>query len=95
MSSKRFLPSLEQVRKAAKQLPDPMEHELDECSVQVEMGDSKRDLRFKRIKFSSSSKGRTYRWIYEGKVLVRTGGSGSKEDSDDDDSRFRVSFAIR
>ncbi|MGE9295848.1 MAG: hypothetical protein ACQKBV_06140 [Puniceicoccales bacterium] len=76
-----------------------MKHDDDECVVELEAGRGKRDLVFNRIKFNSGSKGMVYRWIYNGKVLVRTENEPEKKrkrkDDDDEGERFRLSFALK
>jgi len=90
---KRFLPSLDQVRQAAKELPDPAKHDSDQLTVGVKVGSSTRDLVFTRIKFNSGSKGTVHKWVYDGKVLVGIGRSQSEKK--EDDGNFRVSFSVR
>lgn len=69
--SDRFLPSLSQIRAASSELPDPEIWPDNEYSVPVESSKRVYEIVFNRIKFASRSSGRTYRWVYDGKVLIR------------------------
>lgn len=71
--SERFLPSLGQLKTAAEELPDPEIWPEDEYVVPLEGKQTVHQILFNRVKFSSRSNGRTYRWIYHGKVMIRTG----------------------
>lgn len=74
----RFLPSLGQIRAASEELPDPEIWPEDEYSVPIEGSKKVHEVIFNRIKFASRSNGRTYRWVYEGKILIRTGKNSDK-----------------
>jgi len=63
----RFIPSAETVIKAAEELPDAAIWKSETYQVKI---DSTRAIDFRRIKFKDSS-GRGYRWIYDGKILVK------------------------
>lgn len=90
--SKRFLPSIEQIQRAGDKLPDPMGHDGDECTVTIETGRSTRDLHFKRVKFNSSSNV-VYRWVYEGKVMIRPRKENSEDSRNQNDFTFRLSMS--
>ncbi len=67
----RFLPSLNQIRLAAKELPDPEIWPGEDYIVPLESASSVYEVTFQRIKFRSKRSGTNYRWIYDGKLLVR------------------------
>lgn len=71
--SDRFLPSLSQLRAASHELPDPEIWPEDEYIVPIESAKRVHQVSFSRVKFASRSNGRTFRWVYEGKILIRTG----------------------
>jgi len=60
-----------------------MSHDADECTIDVKSGKSERSLFFKRVKFASKSES-IYRWVYEGKVMIR---SADIEDAKDRKSK--------
>ncbi len=68
--SERFVPNLKQVEQAAQQLPDAEIWPEDEFLVPLD-SHTDRQLTFRRIRFNSRSQGKTYRWVYDGKVLVK------------------------
>ncbi len=78
--SDRFLPSLGQLRTASEELPDPEIWPEEEYIVPIEGSKKVHQVVFSRIKFSSRSNGRTYRWVYNGKVLIRTRNSSQDLD---------------
>jgi len=75
----RFIPSLGQIRAASEELPDPEIWPDNEYTVPIESGKLVQELAFQRVKFTRSN-GRTYRWVYEGKVLIRLHQSASEND---------------
>lgn len=95
--SRRFLPTIDQVKRACGELPDAKDHPNDECIVDVKTGKSERSLSFKRLKFASGKGGSIYRWVYEGKVMIRSADieesnkKKSKKDKDDDTVIFSLS----
>jgi len=68
--SNRFLPSLGQLHQASKKLPDPEICEQREYSVSLNGESRSYELTFRRVKFSSRISGKTYKWVYEGKVML-------------------------
>lgn len=64
--SDRFIPSKENVLKAAAELPD-----ADDCPDTIRLIDigKGRTVQFRKVKYKSSS-GRGYRWLFEGKMSV-------------------------
>ncbi|WOO40353.1 hypothetical protein [Rubellicoccus peritrichatus] len=77
----RFLPSLSQVRAASEELPDPEIWPENEYSVPIEGSKKVHEVIFSRVKFASRSNGRTYRWVYDGKILIRSNKGSEKADS--------------
>ncbi len=71
--SERFLPSLNQIKAATGELPDPELWPEKEYSVPLNGGSKLYELTFKRIRFQGRGGSKGYRWIYEGKMLVRHG----------------------
>jgi hypothetical protein len=66
----KFIPNMSQLKEAVEQLPDPEEwSEMTYTSAVLSNGLEK-PVRFKKGTVSRGSK-KTYRWIYEGKVLIR------------------------
>ncbi|MCC5840093.1 MAG: hypothetical protein JJT96_08215 [Opitutales bacterium] len=64
--SDRFIPSKENVIKAAAELP-----EADKCTDNIRSVDigQGRTVQFRRVKYKTA-KGRGYRWLFEGKMSV-------------------------
>jgi hypothetical protein len=69
-SSNKFMPIITQVQEAMKQLPDPEEWSDPIYVSAITIDERLTPLRFKRLKIQRGSK-KTYRWIYEGKILIR------------------------
>ena len=69
-SSLKFIPNISQLQKAIKTLPDPelWPDPAYACAIMVD--DETRTLEFVRKAINRGSS-RAYRWIYEGKILVR------------------------
>lgn len=65
--SGKFIPSLDVLRKAAMELPPAENITVDSYQIAVE---NKHFLEFRKIKFKTKSS-RGYRWVYEGKILVK------------------------
>ncbi|MEO0794873.1 MAG: hypothetical protein AAFX93_06915 [Verrucomicrobiota bacterium] len=93
--SKRFLPSLDQVKRASESLPDPMSCEEDSYSVPVKLGSSERELVFSRVKFNSGRSSAVYRWIYEGKIMIRSGSERFSKSEESSENSFRINFALK
>lgn len=73
--SRHFLPSLSQVQTAAGLLPDPESYVGDTCDRSVEEWQDKYSISFRRVRFVSRNGRKTWRWVYEGKIMVRPGSS--------------------
>ncbi len=67
----RFLPTLSQVQEAAECLPDPESFKGDTFETGSEDWNDKYSITFKRVRFASRTGQKTYRWVYEGKIMVR------------------------
>lgn len=71
--SSRFLPSLGQLQRASKRLPDPREWPNDECTIPVDEDEEDGyEFSFKKVKFNSRTNGKTCKWVYDGKLMVNT-----------------------
>ncbi|MDP4611300.1 MAG: hypothetical protein NWT02_08945 [Opitutales bacterium] len=69
-SSAKFIPNLTQINTAAKDLPDPEIWPEDTFLCPVMVNEKQKAVEFSRIQITRGST-RPYRWIYEGKVLIR------------------------
>ena len=76
--SEHYLPSLEQVIKASKQLPDPNDCKDETREVLVGKSTSHVIL-FRRIKYKSHD-GHVHRWLFEGKIMFK--GEAEKEEEE-------------
>jgi len=68
--SGRFIPNVEQLQEAIKALPDPELCGEDTYSAVIFVDERRRRLEFTRKPITRGSS-RPYRWIFEGKVLIR------------------------
>ncbi len=67
--SARYLPSVGQLVRASKKLPDP--NESRENCFEVPLGESKKHvIAFQKIRYKSTQ-GKVNRWVYEGKVMFK------------------------
>ena len=66
----RFLPHLNQVRAAAQELPDAELWPSEDYVVELKGSTSSHLITFKRIGYLSKTRGKTYKWLYEGKMWV-------------------------
>ena len=73
----RFLPTLSQVQEAAQSLPDPESYHDDTYETGADDWNNRYSITFKRVRFASRQGKRTYRWIYDGKIMVRHRDSGN------------------
>ena len=80
----RNIPSLQQLRRAGRRLPDPKKWTDDLYIVPVGRGSSEMKLRFRHIHFSGGHHEGEPRWIYDGKVMIR---ARDVKESKDDGSR--------
>lgn len=74
---RRFLPTLSQVQEAADTLPDPEHFRGDSYEASPETWKDKNSLTFSKVAFRSSTGKKMFRWVFEGKVMVRSKGSES------------------
>jgi hypothetical protein len=68
--SEKFLPHLSQIRAAAHELPDAELWPSEEYIVELKGTSSSHLITFQRTAYNSRRKGKTYRWVYEGKIMV-------------------------
>ena len=68
--STKFIPNMAQLQQAIKDLPDPelWSEKTCVCSIPVEQKQKLIEFTRKRINRGNT---RPYRWIYEGKILIR------------------------
>ena len=66
----KFIPNLAQLQQAIKDLPDPEIWSENSCLTAVLVDNKRRFIEFTRKRITRGS-ARPYRWIYEGKVLIR------------------------
>ncbi|MEM6888727.1 MAG: hypothetical protein AAF636_11365 [Pseudomonadota bacterium] len=69
-SPSQFIPNVTQFNEALELLPDPEVWSEDSYECRIVVGDSKRSIWFNRRRINRGSE-RPYRWIYNGKILVR------------------------
>lgn len=67
MAQKRYIPKLESIALASRELPDADSWRSDTYHVSL---NDERLLEFKRVKFKAALGRTAYKWIYEGKVRV-------------------------
>jgi len=68
--SGRFIPNVEQLQEAIQTLPDPELCGEDSYTAVIMVDERRRRLEFSRKRITRGSS-RPYRWIFEGKVLIR------------------------
>jgi hypothetical protein len=66
----RFLPHLKQIRAAALELPDAELWPSEDYIVELKGSTSSHLITFKRTAYHSKTRGKTYKWLYEGKMWV-------------------------
>lgn len=66
------IPTLGQIEAAAYELPDPNTCEQSTFTVRIEAKRADVDVAFRRIRMRGKEGGTVKRWIYEGKVLIRS-----------------------
>lgn len=96
--SRKFLPTIDQLKRACEELPNPMDYEEDECVISVTSGKAVRDLNFKRMKFAGRSGGSVYRWVYDGKIMIRYVSEADKKrkkEKEKDDDTVIFSLSVR
>ncbi|MDX2108951.1 MAG: hypothetical protein SFY80_01790 [Verrucomicrobiota bacterium] len=67
--SDRYIPSLQRLAEASKELPAAGSWRDETYQVPVS---ASRSITFRRVKFKVSG-GKDYNWIYDGKVRIRAG----------------------
>ncbi|WP_269538811.1 hypothetical protein [Cerasicoccus fimbriatus] len=93
--SKRFLPSIDQIKRASEELPDADSHESEECAVSFKVGSTTRELSFKRVKFNAGEGKSIYRWVYDGKVMIRNSDIQKSRQKEKDDDSVIFSVSVR
>jgi hypothetical protein len=66
----KFIPNIAQLQEVTKDLPDPELYNEDSCVASVYVNGKNQQLEFTRKRITRG-KNRPYRWIYEGKILIR------------------------
>ena len=66
----KYMPNLAQLKTALQSLPDPETCSELRFMCPVKIDKQIKNIEFKRIRVNRGSK-RPYRWIYEGKILIR------------------------
>ena len=66
----KFIPNISQLEKVLKDLPDPLHWPEETYKCSVTSGDHEETIAFIRKGFNRSS-GKTFRWIFSGKILIR------------------------
>ena len=66
----KYMPNLAQLKAAIQSLPDPETCSELRFMCPVKIDKQIKNIEFKRIRVNRGSK-RPYRWIYEGKILIR------------------------
>lgn len=69
-TSTKFIPNLTQLKEATKGLPDAELWPEDTCICPILVDEKQKTIEFTRKQITRGST-RPYRWIYEGKVLIR------------------------
>ncbi len=64
--SDRYIPSIQRVSEAAKELPNANTWREETYQVRIS---ATRSITFRRVKFKVSG-GKEYRWIFEGKIRI-------------------------
>ncbi|MGJ8641671.1 MAG: hypothetical protein ACSHYA_19930 [Opitutaceae bacterium] len=76
----KFIPNLAQLGEASIELPDPELWPDETCRCPVKVDKKIKTIEFTRKKITRG-KSRPYRWIYEGKVLIRNRDIPEPEDN--------------
>ena len=66
----KYMPTLAQIKAALQELPDPETYSELRFICPVKIDKQIKNIEFKRMRVNRGSK-RPYRWIYEGKILIR------------------------
>lgn len=69
-SGPKFIPNLTQLQEATLNLPDAQDWDDDSYSCNITVSGKQKLIKFTRKQITRGSS-KTYRWIYEGKVLIR------------------------
>ena len=66
----KFIPNMAQLQQAIKDLPDPELWSEMTCVASIQVEKQQKLIEFTRKRINRGST-RPYRWVYEGKVLIR------------------------
>ena len=66
----KFIPNMSQLKEAVEQLPDPEDWPESSYTSAITVNGHDMPVSFKKRRVTRGSK-QPYRWIYEGKVLIR------------------------
>jgi hypothetical protein len=66
----KFIPNMAQLQKAIKELPDPELWAEKTCLATILIEQKQKTIEFTRKRINRGET-RPYRWIYEGKILIR------------------------
>ena len=66
----KFIPNMAQLQQAIKDLPDPELWSEMACVASIQVEKKQKLIEFTRKRINRGST-RPYRWVYEGKVLIR------------------------
>lgn len=69
-NSSKFIPNVYQLKEAMRQLPDPEDWPESSYTSAITVNGHDMPVSFKKRRVTRGSK-QPYRWIYEGKVLIR------------------------
>ncbi|MEM8868472.1 MAG: hypothetical protein AAGC73_09425 [Verrucomicrobiota bacterium] len=69
-NSSHFIPNVTQFNEALELLPDPELWSDDDYECRITVNDAKRSIFFRKRRISRGSE-HPYRWIYDGKILIR------------------------
>ena len=81
----KFIPNLTQLGDATKELPDAEIWPEATCICPIEVNGRQKTIEFTRKKVTRGSE-RPYRWVYEGKVLIRNRDVPDKMDAPEESS---------
>jgi hypothetical protein len=66
----RFLPHIKQIQAAAHELPDAELWPSEEYIVELKGSTNSHLITFRRTAYLSRTRGKTFKWLYEGKMWV-------------------------
>ncbi len=66
-----YIPSIKEIQEASQMLPNPDKWDDEDFTVPLRKHERRVHVGFRKVKYANSSEERSYRWVYEGKVLIR------------------------